>query len=190
VAGTPKYHANAETAGRIHTVSATSCWFGAPPGVRREFFDLVCLGMSLRQAERELGVSYQTGWQWWHNAGAMKLRGGKTTGLAHPGDLPRPGGRGYRLSFDEHDDVMRGLCAGRSYARIGRDCSVIWREVRRHRNPDGDYHARLAHARAAQAARRLKAFKLLEHPLCAAIEAWMNHGWSPQLVTQSGHVVM
>jgi IS30 family transposase len=157
-----------------------------PREVRREFFDLVCSGMSLRQAERELGVSCQTGWEWWRHAGGMKLRGGKATGLADPGDLTRPGGLGDRLSFDERIEIMRGLDAGLSYAQIGegmgRDRTVIWREVRRNRNPDGDYHARLAHARAAQSARRPKAFKLRGHPLCAAIEAWMDQGWSPKLI--------
>jgi IS30 family transposase len=156
--------------------------------VRREFFDLVCSGMSLRQAERQLGVSCQTGWQWWRDAGGMKLRGGKATGLAHPGDLSRLGGLGHRLSFDERIEIMRGLDAELSYAeigqRIGRDRTVVWREVRRNRNPDGDYHARLAHARAARRARRPKAFKLQGHPLCAAIEAWMGDGWSPKLIAE------
>jgi IS30 family transposase len=159
-----------------------------PRSVRREFLDLVCSGMSLRQAERQLSVSCQTGWQWWRDAGAMKLRGGTATGLADPGDLTRPGGRGHRLSFDERIEIMRGLDAGRSYAQIGeligRDRTVVWREVCRNRNPDGDYHARLAHARAAQAARRPKAFKLIAHPLCAAIEAWMDDGWSPKLIAK------
>ena len=159
-----------------------------PREVRREFFDLVGTGMSLRQAERELGVSCQTGWEWWRNAGGMKLRGGRATGLAEPGDLTRPGGRGHRLSFDERIEIMRGVDAELSYAeigkRIGRDRTVIWREVRRNRNPDGDYHARLAHARAAQAACRPKPFKLIDHPLCAAIEGWMADGWSPNLIAE------
>lgn len=81
---------------------------------------------------------------------------------------------------------MRGVDRGLSYAAIGeligRDRTVIWREVRRNRNADGDYHAGMAHARAAENARRPKAFKLLDHPLCAAIEAWMDQGWSPKLI--------
>jgi IS30 family transposase len=81
---------------------------------------------------------------------------------------------------------MRGLDAKLSYAeigqRIGRDRSVVWREHRRNRNPDGDYHARMAHGRAAQKACRPRPFKLLDNPLCAAIEAWMDEGWSPKLI--------
>ena len=74
--------------------------------------------------------------------------------------------------------IMRGLDAGLGYAEIGRligrDRSVIWREYQRNRNPDGDYHARMAHARAAQKACRPKDFKLVDNPLCARHR---RHGW-------------
>jgi transposase, IS30 family len=42
----------------------------------------------------------------------------------------------------------------------------------------------MAHARAVRKARRPKAFKLVDHPLCAAIEAWMDDGWSPKLIAE------
>lgn len=81
---------------------------------------------------------------------------------------------------------MRGLDAGLSFAeigvRIGRDRSVIWREYHRNCLPNGDYHALMAHAFATQKARRPKAFKLRNHPLCRAIEDWMGDGWSPKLI--------
>ena len=83
---------------------------------------------------------------------------------------------------------MRGLDAGLGYAEIGRqirrDRITIWREVRRNRNADGDYHARMAHARAARKAHRPKAFKLIDNPVCASVEAWMDDGWSPRLIAQ------
>jgi transposase, IS30 family len=165
-----------------------------PLAVRRQFFDLVCTGTPVFHAERQLGMSRNVGWNWWRNAGAMQLRKGRhrdgegTGGLADPGDLNRAGGRGHRLSFDERITIMRGLDAGRSCAEIGaelgRDRTVIWREVARNRNPDGDYHARMAHARATRKARRPKAFKLVNNPVCASIEAWMDDGWSPKLIAQ------
>lgn len=81
---------------------------------------------------------------------------------------------------------MRGRDAGLTYAQIGeqigRAGSVVWREVKRNRNDDGDYHARMAHARAAQKAKRPKGFKLNNTVLCAAIETWMDDGWSPRLI--------
>ena len=81
---------------------------------------------------------------------------------------------------------MRGRDAGLSGAqiaeRIGRDRSVIWRELARNSLPSGDYHALMANAFATQKARRPKAFKLGNHPLCRSIEDWMDDGWSPKLI--------
>lgn len=156
--------------------------------VRREFLDLVCQGIPVIQAERVVGVSLNTGSRWWREAGAMKLRVNAwgRGGLANPGNPGGPSGPGHRLSLDERIAIMRGLDAELSYAeigrRIGRDRSVVWREHQRNCNPDGDYHARMAHARAEQKACRPRPFKLVDNPLCAAIEAWMDQGWSPKLI--------
>jgi transposase, IS30 family len=160
-----------------------------PRSVRRELFDLVCLGMPVHAAERKLGVSIHAGWGWWRDAGAMKLRKGRGVGgLANPGDWSRPGGVGHRLSGDERIEIMRGRDAGLTAAeiarRIGRHRSTVCREIMRNKNPDGDYHARMAHGRAAERARRPKEFKLTDNPLCAAIEAWMDDGWSPKLIAE------
>ena len=157
--------------------------------VRRELFDLVCQGMTVSQAERVLGVSCRTGWLWWRDAGAMTLvKGRGVGGLANPGDWSRPGGRGHRFSGDERIAIMRGRDAGLTPAeiarRIGRHRATVMREIARNKNPDGDYHARMAHARAAERACRPKTFKLLDNPLCAAIEAWMDEGWSPKLIAE------
>ncbi|MCV7162656.1 IS30 family transposase [Mycolicibacterium brisbanense] len=154
---------------------------------RRELFDRVCRGAPLIGTAREMGVSTTSAWLWWRNAGAMKLLQGKgARGLAEPGDPDRPGGRGHRLNLDERITIMRGLDAGLTYedigAQIDRHRSVVWREVHRNRNPDGDYHARMAHARAAQKAKRPKDFKLNDIVLCTAIQTWMDDGWSPKLI--------
>lgn len=155
--------------------------------VKRQLFDLVCQGAAVTRASSELGVSRSTGWVWWRDAGAMELlKGTGDHGLADPGDLSRPGGRGHRLSFEERIEIMRGRDAGLSPADIGelleRDRTTIWREIKRNCNADGDYHAGMAHARATRKARRPKAFKLVDHPLCGSIEAWMGDGWSPKLI--------
>lgn len=158
--------------------------------VKREFFDLVCGGMPTTEASLAVGVSRRTGWFWWRQAGGMTLRkGGEGLGgLADAGDLERPGGRGHRLSFAERFEIDRGLQAGRSYAEIGRelgrDRSVIAREVKRNCLPDGRYHALMAHAAASQKARRPKKFKLDNPALCALIAGWMDEGWSPKLISQ------
>ena len=85
--------------------------------------------------------------------------------------------------------IAAGLRAGWSYARIGgaigRDRSVVCREVARNRGPDGSYWAPVAHRAAHERRRRAKPFKLVEDPgLCRRIEAWMDDGWSPGLIAQ------
>jgi IS30 family transposase len=158
--------------------------------MRRQFFDLVCAGVAVRDAERRIGVSNGAGSYWWHQAGGMALLKGSKgpRGPVCVADRDRAGGRGHRLSYDERVTIMRGLDRGLSHAQIaqqlGRDRTVIWREVRRNRNADGDYHAGMAHGRASQNAKRPKAFKLNNPSLCAAIETWIDDGWSPKLIAQ------
>ena len=157
---------------------------------RRELFDQICRGRAMEWAAEELGVSATSARQWWREAGAMPLLRGQnaqgTHGLADPGDPDRPGGRGHRLSLDERVEIMRGLDAGLSYAEIGRridrDRSVVWREVNKNANADGDYHALMAHSRGAAKLKRPKAFRLDDPDLCAKIAAWMDQGWSPKLI--------
>jgi IS30 family transposase len=163
-----------------------------PRSTRRELFDRVCRGAPLERAAREMGVSTTAATLWWRDAGAMKLLHGQnargTHGLVEPGDPDRPGGSGHRLNLEERIAIMRGLDAGLSTAeigrRIGRDRSVVWREADRNRSADGDYHAGMAHAQAAQKAHRPKAFKLHDERLCTDVESWMDDGWSPKLIAE------
>jgi transposase, IS30 family len=115
-------------------------------------------------------------------------RGWGAAGLKEPGDHQRPGGSGRRLSWAERIEIMRGRDQGLSYAeigrRIGRDKAVVWREVDRNQNPDGDYHAGLARSRATERARRPKQFKLSDPRLCQDITEWMDQGWSPKLIAE------
>jgi|SRR6185437_4555677 IS30 family transposase len=158
------------------------------PAVRRGLFDRVCRGAPLFVAAQGMGVSTTSAWLWWRDAGAMKLHlGGRgQRGLLESGNMSLPGGPGHRLSVSERVEIMRGRDAGLSAAdiaeRLGRDRTTIYREIGRNRNADGDYHALMAHARAAQKARRPKEFKLADNPLCAMIEGWMDQGWSPKLI--------
>ena len=152
--------------------------------LRHELFDRICGGVPLMTAAREMGVSRRAATHWWQQAGGMRL--GWHSGLAAPGNQERVGGRGHRLSWAERMEIMRGRDQGVGYAeiarRIGRDKAVVWREVDRNRNDDGDYHAGMAHSRAAGRARRPKQFKLCDPKLCAEITEWMDQGWSPKLI--------
>ena len=157
--------------------------------LRWQFFDLVCAGRSLAGAERELGVSRNVGAPWWRKAGGMKLREGRGGGgLVVAVDWERPGGQGHRLGYSERVEIMRlrdkGFTQAEIARRIGRSPATVSRELRRNANADGDYHAGMAHARAAEKAQRPKQFKLNDTQLCAAIEGWMDDGWSPKLIAE------
>ena len=155
--------------------------------VRRALFDLVCQGVPVERAARWLKVSKTSAHAWWAQAGAMPLLTSlRVGGPVHKGRVDVPGGRGHRLSLEERIEVMRGRDQGLSYAeigaRIGRDKAVVWREVARNRNADGDYHAAMAHSRAAARAARPKAFKLADPVLAASVSQWLDQGWSPRLI--------
>jgi IS30 family transposase len=156
--------------------------------LKRELFDRVLSGQSASAAEVAMGVSHGVGHLWWHKAGGMMLASGRRGGVADVVDRDGPGGRGHRISLAERVEIMRGLDEKLSYAeigrRIGRHRSDVWKEATRNRTGDGDYHALMAHARASGKALRPKEFRLKDPRLCAAIEAWMDDGWSPRLITQ------
>lgn len=66
--------------------------------------------------------------------------------------------------------------------RIGRNRSIITRELDRNTSPNGKYDAAIAHSWAAYRARRPKSFKLKDHPLCDDIAKYIEDGWSPKLI--------
>ena len=164
--------------------------------VREEFFDLVCSGMSLQAAAAVTGVSLTAGSAWWRASGLVKppIQMGQCGGLPGPAPLRRPGqepgavARQRRsLTSEDRSAIAVGLRCGASYAAIGamigRDKSVVCREVARNRGPDGSYWAPVAHRAAHERRLRSKPFKLLEDSvLCRRIEEWMDQGWSPKLI--------
>jgi IS30 family transposase len=160
-----------------------------PVGTRERFVDLVCSGLSVQKAAGRVGVSRATGGNWWRQSGAMSIVMGRRGGL--PGPVPAgddPPGRALTLA--ERAMIQMGRRTGLSYAAIGRalgrDRSVVWREVQRHASPDGVYYASVAHRQAMKARARPKPFKLAENPgLCAQIGAWMDQGWSPKIIARA-----
>jgi IS30 family transposase len=178
--------------------------------MRDEFFELVCGGFSLIRAARVVGVSDETATTWWRSSGLVTpvIQLGAVGGL--PGTAPPgvPGVRGPEepdrqrrpLTSEDRAAIAVGLMCGCSYAQlgrlIGRDKSVVWREVARNRGPDGSYWAPVAHRAAHERRRRPKDFKLVANPgLCRRIEAWMDEGWSPGLIAamlrrQHPHMIM
>ena len=160
----------------------------ASRALKWELFDRVCGGESMSQASVALRVSHGVGHRWWREAGGMELATGRRGGVLERSDGVGPGGKGHPLNLTERVAIMRGRDAGLSDAQIGQELrrhrSTIGREIARNSNADGDYHALMAHQRAMRKAQRPKAFKLDNPALCAAIEAWMDDGWSPHLISE------
>ena len=155
---------------------------------RTEFFDLVCGGMSILAAARRVGARHGTGRNWWAQSGQMMtVSMGAVGGLSDPAPSAEgPGGRALNLA--ERGMIQMGLRSGLSYTkigeRIGRDKSVVWREVKRNVGTDGVYYASVAHTKAHQSRRRPKPLKLIEdQALCRLIAVWMDDGWSPKLIS-------
>ena len=160
-----------------------------PFSLRRALFDQVCAGVAVERAARELGVSRNTGHNWWYQAGGMKLVDGRGGGgLATSGKPDSAGGRGHRLSLEERTTIMRlrdqAVKPAEIGRRLGRHRSTVARELERNRNADGDYHSGMAHGRAAARASRPKGFKLQDHPMAAEITDWLDEGWSPKLISR------
>ena len=155
---------------------------------RTEFFDLVSGGMSIVAAARRVGTGHGTGRRWWAQSGQMMtMNMGAVGGLSNPAPTAEgPGGRALNLA--ERGMIQMGRRSGLSYMKIGeligRDKSVVWREVNRNVGADGVYYASVAHTKAHQARRRPKPLKLIEEEaLCRLIGVWMDDGWSPKLIS-------
>jgi IS30 family transposase len=160
-----------------------------PDAMRERFVALVLGGESVSSAARLLGVPVPTVEQWWKAAAVgVPLRKGRRGGVVDP--LPPAHGKSGRyLSDADRAVIQAGLAWRLTLAQIGRmigrDKSVISREVRRNRGADGVYRAALADRAAAAKRCRPKRVKLAANPsLRRRVEAWMDDGWSPGLIAR------
>jgi IS30 family transposase len=160
------------------------------PGVRDVFVELVCGGSTLSEAAARTGVSAGLSVLWWRESGHMSLRlaVGRLGGLGPcPPEVCGLGRIRRLLSIDDRVLIAVGVHQGWTLQRIadvlGRDRSVVCREIRRNRSPDGLYRASVAHRAAACRRARPREAKLARNPgLCRQIERWMDDGWSPGLI--------
>lgn len=159
-------------------------------GTRTWFVDLVCGGESLEAAAHVVGASDGSGSNWWRQSGGMRLDSSRAGGgLADRAPLDAVEGSRY-LTLPERITIQVGLRTGWSKARIaaelGRDRSVVWREIGRNQAPDGVYYATRAHHHAHQVRRRSKLSILARNPqLARFIEDAMDEGWSPKLISRT-----
>jgi transposase, IS30 family len=166
--------------------------------MREEFFELLTGGVSVSVASAAVGVSREAGAGWWRKCGLVdvQLQMGARGGLRGDGPVSCPGGPGGLggcsgrrrvLSSEDRAVIAAGLARSLSLtqigALIGRDKSVISREVARNRGSDGSYWGPVAHRAAHERRRRPKQFKLVANPdLGRRIQEWMDQGWSPGLI--------
>jgi IS30 family transposase len=163
-----------------------------PVAAREALIDSICRGSTLTDAAGVIGVAPSAALMWWRQAAVMELTWTRARRL--PGRWPAddPGLTAQRrrpLTIEDRVAIAAGCfhqgTLAAIAASIGRDKSVISREIRRHRSPDGVYRAAVAHRVAGLRRARPKTFKLLLHTeLCRRIEGWMEQGWSPRLISQ------
>ena len=140
-------------------------------------------------------MSRQAATRWWARCGpvGLRLQKGPYGGLAR---VPQRGpfepvrsGKRRMLTGEDRAVIAAGRRAGWSLERIGvelgRDKSVISRELARHRAPDGSYVGALAQRAAAKRRERPKTPKLVANPaLAAQVTTWLEDGWSPGLIAK------
>ena len=135
-------------------------------------------------------------WDRWRRGEGLKLIGrvfGRTSSAIfqhlkpHGGIRPAPRRRSRRmLSFDEREEISRGIAAGVSLrsiaAGVHRAPSTISRELRRN-GGHGRYRAAAADSRAWDRALRPKACKLARHEaLRQLVAARLEENWLPEQI--------
>ena len=147
-----------------------------PREVRREFWTLVRSGLPPGQAAVALGASKDAGNKWFRDAGGVK------PSLVKPGPRAR---RSLTLAERETIGLLRAGGAGvRAIARaLGRDASVVSRELTRNGTRSGVYRPLAAQRAAEQRARRPKTAKLARPgPLREFVIARLLEDWSPRQI--------
>lgn len=137
---------------------------------------MVDAGDSVAAASAEVGVARQSGYRWIDERAGVVRR--------EPGW--EPGGRA--LTLENREEIALGRERGWTYeqigAAIGRDRSVVCREVRRNRNQDGSYRAVSAHRRAWEKSLRPKQGKLaVDSELRDYVVDKLGDQWSPQQIS-------
>jgi len=144
--------------------------------VRREFWALVRSGLSPAQAAIALGASKDAGNKWFRDAGGVK------PSLARPGPRVR---RPLTLAERETIALLRAGGVGvRAIAvQVGRDASVISRELARNTTKAGLYRPLGAQQAAERRARRPKTAKLAKPgPLRDFVIDKLLQDWSPRQI--------
>jgi IS30 family transposase len=146
-----------------------------PGAVKRGYFELIRQGLSGSAAALEVGVSLSCGSVWFVDSGGVKF-------------IDTPISSRY-LSQDDRIEIADGLDADEPVkqiaARIGKSYQSVYREIARHRKPDGRYQPWFAHGRAHLSRRRPKPRRFSIDPeLRTVVAAKLWKRWSPQQISR------
>ncbi|WP_072807537.1 IS30 family transposase [Rhodococcoides yunnanense] len=134
-------------------------------------------GVPIQKASEAHGVKRKTGYRWRdERAGIVRGRVRESVGPA--------------LTLEDRVEIEVGIRIGLSYRKIGsgigRDHSVVSRDIARNSNVDGSYRAVSAQRRADASARRPKTSKLRVHQeLRAEVISRLGKKWSPQQISKT-----
>jgi len=156
---------------------------------RAEYFRLMDLGYSSREACRVVGVNYVTGRRWRNGRGPSSgRRGYPPVRAGTPSPAPVSLVPGRYLGVDERIYVADRLREGASLraiaAGLGRSPSTVSREVRRNGHPDGGaYRPHAAQARADARRPRPRPGRLAaDGELRGVVRRWLGMNWSPEQI--------
>ena len=146
-----------------------------PDALREQGVEMLRAGASRREVARALECSSPVVDRWARALGGVFTK--------HEGRSKR------NLSFEEREEISRGLAAGLSFAAIGRGLerarSTVSRDVKANGGRD-HYRAGAADNRATLAARRPKVAKLAGNDrLRAMVEFLLEQKWSPQQIARA-----
>ena len=146
-----------------------------PPGVKRQYFELIRTSISGSVAAKAVGVSLSCGSLWFIDAGSVSF-------------VDTPISPRY-LTQDDRIEIADGLAAGEPVKeiaeRIGKSFQSVYREIARNRKPDGTYQPWYAHGLAYQRRRRPKTRRLTaDDGLRLVVAKKLAKKWSPAQISR------
>ena len=150
-------------------------WNKSSGDVKRRYFELIRQGSSGSAAAITVGVSLSCGSKWFVDAGSVTF-------------IDTPINSRY-LNQDDRIEIADGLAANEPIkqiaARIGKSYQSVYREIARHRRPNGRYQPWHAHGQAWEARRRDRPRRFDEdEDLREIVAEKLKEKWSPQQISR------
>ena len=146
-----------------------------PLAVKRRYFELIRSGLRGSAAAQRVGVSLSCGSVWFIDAGSVNF-------------IDKPISRRF-FNQDDRIEIADGLARGVPVkviaAVIGKSYQSVYKEIARHRKPDGHHQPWYAHNQAHLRRRRPKLPRLATDPgLAEAVVGKLTTRWSPAQISR------